>query len=433
MVFGWGKKKKIVEYDEPAEIIQPTSKSITLDEIPQILDDLVTLRKKTLTAEIKSHRNQIDPQREILLKIANELHDDDLNPDDLDPHLQIMVNRGKKEVISSIKREFANPFPEINSPEDVIRFRKASTSGINKVGDMLGKHSKVIHILARKYAKKLTDDLRSLTENLKEVDNLIKNFSETEDSVKSILNLLESRTKTLEKISKQENRMNELRITEKEKKQKIEDFQKAITNIKNSSDYKEHTKIKSELLNFDSEEKQIRHSIDDEFTKISRPLGKFVHISSHDKEIKDLTAKLASTPYDVLDESNLSGIKKILDSIVIGVDSGSVSVKDVSKSKESIAEIKNSLPSFINTKSTFETKKKESLTKLENFDLKSLQNAENDLKREEDNIADILSKLNLFEDETLDLTNSLPTIIRQIEMNLKNVTSISYIVSIDPR
>ena len=31
-------------------------------------------------------------------------------------------------------------------------------------------------------------------------------------------------------------------------------------------------------------------------------LGKFVHISSHDKELKDLTAKLASTPYDVLDD-----------------------------------------------------------------------------------------------------------------------------------
>ena len=51
----------------------------------------------------------------------------------------------------------------------------------------------------------------------------------------------------------------------------------------------------SELSNFDSEEKQTRRNIDDEFTKVSRPLGKFVHISSHDKELKDLTAKLASS------------------------------------------------------------------------------------------------------------------------------------------
>ena len=48
-------------------------------------------------------------------------------------------------------------------------------------------------------------------------------------------------------------------------------------------------------------------------------------------------------------------------------------------------------------------------------------------------ISDIESKLKSFEDETLELTNSLPGIIRQIEMNLKDVTSISYIVSVEPR
>jgi len=433
MVFGWGKKKKNIEYDVPKETIRPTSQSITLDEIPKVLDELVTLRKKTLVAEIKSYRNQLDPQREIILKIANELEEDDLNSDDLDPHFQIMVNRGKKEVVSVIKREFAKPFPEINSAEDVIRFKKTFSSGINKIGDMLGKHSRLIHILAKKYAKKFTDDFVRLTEDLKEIDNLIRNFSETEEQTQNILDLINTRTKTLEKVSKQEVRMKEFRDSLTEKEKKIMEYRKIIDNTQNSSEYTTYQNIKSELTNFDSEEKQIRRSMDDEFTKISRPLGKFVHISSHDKEIKDLTATLASAPYDVLDESNLSGIKNILDSIVTGIDSGSVSVKDISKSKEGINEIKNSLPSLIDIKSTFETKKKELITKLSGIDLTSLENAQKDLKREQDNIDDINLKLKSFEDETLELTNSLPSIIRQMEMNLKDVTAISYIVSVDPR
>jgi hypothetical protein len=430
MVFGWGKKKK-VEYEESIEPIHAVSQIISLDGISNVLDDIVILRKKTLAAEIKSHRNRIDPQREVLLKIANELSEDELNPDELDPHFQIMVNRGKKEVISSIKKEFANPFPEINSSDDVMRFKKASSSGINKVGDMLGKHSRVIHIFAAKYAKKLTDDLRSLTENLKEVDELINNFSQTENHVKTILELLESRKKTLEKISKQDVRIDELSELINEKKKQIEESKKIIHDIENSSDYKKHLNMKSELINYDSEEKQIRHKIDDEFTKISRPLGKFVHISSHNKEIKVLTAKLVSTPYDVLDECNLSGIKSIFDSILVGIDSGSVSVKDVSKSKESINEIRSILPSLINTKAKFETKKHELSTKLENFDLTFLQNAENELKREEVNVADISLKLQSFEDENLELTNSLPAILHEIETNLKDVTSISYAISLD--
>ena len=168
-------------------------------------------------------------------------------------------------------------------------------------------------------------------------------------------------------------------------------------------------------------------------TKISRPLGKFVHISSHDKDLKDLTAKLSSTPYDVLDANNTSGIKNVLDSIITGINSGSVSVKDISKSNDNIEEIKNKLPSLISTKEKFETKKHELISKLEKFDLKHLQTVEHDLKHEDDNVSDILSKLKIFEDETLDLTNSLPTILHNIETNLKDVTSTSYTISLDAR
>ena len=429
MVFGWGKKK--IEYNEPIENISSTPQTITLDEIPKILDDIVILRKGTLAAEIKLHRNRIDPQREVILKIANELSEDELNPDELDPHFQIMVNRGKKEVISAIKKEFSNPFPDISSPNDVLRFKKASTAAINKVGDILGKHSRVIHIFAKKYAKKLTNDLKNLTENLKEVDGLIDNFTVTENSIQTIDELLSSRKKTLEKLSKQNLRIDELKYSITEKKEKIMNFENEINEIKNSSDYKTYVDVQSQLSDCDSEEVKIRHHIDDEFTKISRPLGKFVHISSHDKELKYLTAKLASVPYDVLDVDNVSGIRNVLDSIVTGIDSGSVSVKDITKSKDSIAEIKNLIPSLISTKEKFETKKHELVTKLENFDSKSLQTAENNLKREESNISDTSSKLKMFEDENLDLTHSLPTILHQIETNLKDVTSTSYTISTD--
>jgi len=431
MVFGWGKKKKAEEYEEYVETVRPKIQTITLDEIPKILEDLVILRKKTLAAEIKSHRNRIDPQREVLLKIANELHEDDLNPDDLDPHLQIMVNRGKKEVISSIKREFANPFPEINSPDDVIRFKKISSSGINKVGDMLGKHSKVIHILARKYAKKLKEDLETLKNDLDEVDELIANFSITENYVKEIHELLSSRENTLQKISKQSKRVDELKTSFNEYEKRIDDLTNIIHDIKNSSDYKSCLEIKSKLDNCESEEKQIRHSINDEFTKISRPLGKFVHISAHDKELKDITAKLASSPFDALDTENIPGINSVLNSIIIGIDNGSVSVKDVSKSKQSVLEIKDVIPSLVNTKKTFEIKKGELTQKLENIDLKPLHNTENDLKHEEVNLSDVTSKIKSLEDDVLELTNSLPQLLHQIETNLKDVTSTSYTISTD--
>ena len=58
MVFGWGKKKNVIENN----VDQPEIKSkseITLEEIPKLLNDIENLRQKTLIAEIKSFRNKI--------------------------------------------------------------------------------------------------------------------------------------------------------------------------------------------------------------------------------------------------------------------------------------------------------------------------------------------------------------------------------------
>ena len=46
--------------------------------------------------------------------------------------------------------------------------------------------------------KKFTDDFVTLTDDLKEIDNLIGNFTETEENVKTTLELINSRTKTLD-------------------------------------------------------------------------------------------------------------------------------------------------------------------------------------------------------------------------------------------
>ena len=186
-----------------------------------------------------------------------------------------------------------------------------------------------------------------------------------------------------------------------------------------------------QLSNCEDEEKQIRRSINDEFTKISRPLGKFVHISAHDKELKDITAKLASTPFDALDSENIPAIRSVLDSIKIGIDTGSVSVKDVSKSKQSIEEIREQIPSLVASKETFESKRRELSQKLENIDLQPLHNTKKDLAHEETNLSDVSSKIQSLDEDKLELANSLPQLLHKIETNLKDVTSTSYTISTD--
>jgi len=54
MVFGWGKKKKSLEFETAIQ----EEKEIKLDEINSKVDDIQNLRKKTIIAESKTFRKK---------------------------------------------------------------------------------------------------------------------------------------------------------------------------------------------------------------------------------------------------------------------------------------------------------------------------------------------------------------------------------------
>ena len=96
--------------------------------------------------------------------------------------------------------------------------------------------------------------------------------------------------------------------------------------MKSSSQYKEFQDIQNKLILISEEEKTIKNEIEEQFIKISRPLNKYVYVSSLDKPLKMMIESLASSPYDVLTITNKSGIDTILNSVRSGIESGSVSV-----------------------------------------------------------------------------------------------------------
>jgi len=144
MVFGWGKKKP--QKQEPD--IAPQKKQILLSDVPNVANEIRSIRTKTIIAEAKTFRNKINSSCEMILHIVIDLERDTLKIDDIDIHLKRLVERGKKEVISVIKRESIVKIPEINSYEDVKNFNATAGRMLKKFGDSLGRESSVIHIFA---------------------------------------------------------------------------------------------------------------------------------------------------------------------------------------------------------------------------------------------------------------------------------------------
>ena len=428
MVFGWGKKKQIIE-ESTNKITIPTQKEITLENIPDIIHDITNLRQKTLIAEIKSFQNKIESDRNVLLKIADALSNDDLNTDDMDPHLVILVNRGKKEVISSIQNEFRAKFSKIDSFDQVINFQTKSSRGVKKVGDMLGKHTRVIHIFAKKYAKKLKDDLKTLTNTLDEVNSLISNYYSNKELLDDITNSLNDFSSIKLEILKQEKRKSQLELVLNEQHQNQINIKKSIDQMKSSSDYESFQDISEQITTLSNQEKITKKKIEEQFIKISRPLNKYVYVSSLDKPLKIMVKNLAASPYDILSVENKSSIITILNSVQSAIESGSVSVKDVEKSKQAMNEIKSLLPNLIEEKSLFTDKKSKLNNNLSIFDNNELLKLENDLNKSHFNISDTESKISMIQKQIDSNKNSIHGMITKLELNLKQASSVSYKLS----
>jgi len=427
MVFGWGKKKK--EQEQISDIsVQSIAKKITLIEVSQILEDLKAIRSKTLIAETRLFANKIKPQFDELNSIAISLEKDNLKVDDIDKHLRTIVERGKKQVISVIKEETSIKIGEINSFDDVSEINHLVNRSLKRIGDVLGRQSRVIHIFAKKYASKLKDILKDLNTKREILQSLVDNYKTLEDGISDIQNNLNRIEKSKEIFQKKSSRSLEFKKSLQELENKIQQITFEIEESKSSPDYIKYLKIKEQITQLEIEKNHMRRNINDQFTKVSRPLGKYEYVSALDREQKILLTQLISDPFNALSSEKKNDIVVILQSVRKGVISGSVSVKDIDKSVQFVDRTIEVLDDFIKEKSDFVTKEQALVENLKVFDHNSFNEKNSELKRIIQNRDDLNSKIGLFKSEILEAKNLGPKLSLNIEQKLRDVSSVKYVI-----
>jgi len=426
MVFGWGKKKP-----EQSEVdVIPEEKQISLTEISDIIKDIRSIRTRTIIAEVKAFRNKINSDRKTILEIANQLERDTLNVDEMDVHLMRLVKRGKNEIISVIKRECKVVFPEINSFENVQTFDRLASRMLKKIGDALGRHSQVIHIFAKKYAKKLKSDLKIMTDGNSHVIELIENYRELEDKIKQLFENIDKHDQAQKSIVTLEQHKDDAAKTLQDLNNAIEHDAQDIKNIKDSSEYVEFLKTKEKMNSMDSESIQIKNEIDLQFTKISRPLNKYVYVSSLDKLQKKILEDLIENPYRVLSNTNKQDVIHIFESVRKSVQSGSVSVKDINKSISQIDETFSKLDGFIKQIFMYNQKKNNIENELTVFNNKQLESKESDLAKRHNFKLDAESKIKSSDEEFKFTTELIPKLVNNIESILNKISAVQYRIKV---
>jgi hypothetical protein len=130
----------------------------------------------------------------------------------------------------------------------------------------------------------------------------------------------------------------------------------------------------------------------------------------------------------VLIDSNKQDIVQILESTKKGVQSGSVSVKDVDKSLSQIDETLSLLPVFIEKISTFNHYRSDIENKLSTFDTEQLRHKESILNTHQGDKSSLESKIRTAEKESIDAIAFIPKSVRTLESILNQISAVQYTV-----
>ena len=423
MVFGWGKKKQ----EEKLVDVVSQEKEVKLSDIPKIVTELDQLRKSQTISEIKHLRNNTVPLIDDLMKIGNVLEKDNLQVDDIDKHLAIIVVRGKKQVISVIKKDVVH-LPEISSIDDAKKLDSSLNQILKKVGDVLGRQTRVIHIFAKKYASQLKENLAVMNKNHSEIHKLLKNYDyvqSTSDEITDILNQIKTLKETrLEKNQK----IGDTNQSEQSLDEKFSSIQNSIEKIKSSDNYKKYLDLKNEYDTFTSQKSKIKNEVDAQFTKISRPLSRYEYGSALDKEQKNILTKLVENPFDVIIPQNTDSIIVILENVRKGISSGSISVKDVDKSLSYITETEESLDGFVKQISEYLEKQEKMKNDLSSLNPDELISLEHELTKNISSKEDLQLKSETLQGEIDEIDSKIPQLVSEIEGKLRKFSNTKYTV-----
>jgi len=419
MVFGWGKKKQ----EEKSIVETAENKEIQLTDVQKIVTDLIQLRQSQLLSKIKYLRNNTAPLIDDLMKIGNVLEKDNLNVDDIDKHLATIVVRGKKQVIDVIKKDVTH-LPEISSFDDAKKLNSILNQILKKVGDVLGRQTRVIHIFAKKYATQLKVNLEVMNKNQDEIHRLLKNY----DSIKSAFDEITdavNQIKTLKKTQLEKSqKIGNTNQIEQSLDEKILTLQNSIEEIKSSDNYKKYIDLKNTLDTFSVKKSKIKNGIDTQFTKISRPLSRYEYGSSLDKDQKNILAELVKEPFNVLLPETKDSVILILENVKKGISSGSISVKDVDKSLSLITETEEALDGFVKQISEY----LEEHHDLDSLNPSELVSLERELTKNLSFKEDSQLKSETFHGEIDEIDSKIPKLVSEIEDKLRQFSNTKYSV-----
>ncbi|QLH08770.1 hypothetical protein [Candidatus Nitrosotenuis sp. DW1] len=422
MVFGWNKKRT-----EKEEHVL-SSREIKLDQISSILSELKNSKQKHLVENTTPLFSNIQDELNSILKIIDHLSNDSLKIDDIDNQLKIIVTRSKTEVISIISKEAKAKMPQLGTLDDVKKATELASQALKKIGDVLGKNSRVIHVFAKKYAQDLKDHLATINTNYMSALQLLNNYTKFESDESLIKEKTDKIVDMSQTINDKSAQIPKLKTTHDHLVTSISDLKNKTDSLKSSPQHAKYLEIKNLIEQNKKEENKLHKEIDEEFSKISRPLGKYFYVTSLEKPLKILMEELIQDPAKTITTQNKGSIIVILESCMKGTLSGAVSVKEADKSVDHISALIRKIDDFLVRKNELMQKDQNLQSQLGVFDIDAFEELEQKLQKTITDKNDMESKIKKLESELAQETSNRTHAISELGRDLQSISNTKYII-----
>lgn len=414
MVFGFGKKKTVEEPVAPAK----KEREVSLQDIPSIIMELETPRISKALDEARQLKASVESAQKSIYELILHLESDDLKLDDVDKNLKTIGKRGKDAVVSTIKKETKAKLASVEKYEDIVELNGEVNQILKRMGDVLGLHTRVLHVFARKYADKLKEEISKLAQNRNSLQRLISEHEKFRADVDSITEIIKNIEALREDKRQKAHRVNEIIKEKADTTQNISRLSQEIGEAKSRPEHNEFLQVKKEIDLVSNEEHDIKGRINAQFTKISRPLNKYSDVSSFDKPMKKLMDEMIADPYKALSTENKGPITEILQAVTKSVVAGNVSVKDSDRSAELVEETIERIDEFIGLKTDYLKKVSNLESKLGIFDSKKLEVMEMELEKARLNLADLDASRQKLEHEINENHIKLGSLRQELEKKI---------------
>lgn len=426
MVFGWKRKGPQGERER-----QEAPREIGVAEIGAELDRLSAARRERLVADASGLVTEIRAGLESMLGMVSQLEGEDLTEEDADRHIRAVVERGKRQVISIIRKEAEAGVPDVRVYGDVLEANREAHRTIKIVGDVLGRQTRVIHIFAKKYATRLKSTLSTLNSKKDELARAVRDHESFESSVSAVRERVAALEGMRGRAQSSSGRLAAIGDQLRDARKAREAAQSEIASIESSPEFAEHARQKGELDALGAERAALDREIGASFARISRPLSKYTYVTSLDKEKKAVMRRMIDSPADALREAGAEGVSEILMHVRKAVSSGSVSVKDTAKSEEQIDALAGGLGGFASRIGSLESRRAGMLERLRSFDASRIDSARSSLERAESDIAALESREGEVRADAEAAEAGIGPALRELESRLRAATSVHYTVRLD--